>query len=85
MQMGIFDGLKGLLISKPENFEGNSDISYQELIAEIIPTKTKFPIVLNFDCGHTHPMLTIAQGVNCELLAGDRVQLIQKECGFVVR
>jgi muramoyltetrapeptide carboxypeptidase LdcA involved in peptidoglycan recycling len=84
-QMGIFDKIKALIISKPENFDGDSVITYQELIAEIIPAKTKFPVILNFDCGHTHPMLTIAQGVNCELLAADRVQLIQKECGFLIR
>jgi muramoyltetrapeptide carboxypeptidase LdcA involved in peptidoglycan recycling len=83
-QMGIFDGIKGLIISKPENFSGDSDLSYEDLITEIIPTKTKFPIILNFDCGHTHPMLTIAQGVTCELVAGKNVQLTQMECGFAV-
>ncbi len=83
--MGVFDIIKGLLISKPENFDMNdSTITYSDLIHEIVPAKSKFPIIINFDCGHTHPMLTIAQGVKCELTAHERVSLIQRECGFVL-
>jgi muramoyltetrapeptide carboxypeptidase len=82
--LGVFDVIAGLVISKPERFDAStSTFSYPELINEIIPAKSNFPVVLNFDCGHTHPMLTIAQGVKCELQAGDSVRLIQKECGFI--
>jgi muramoyltetrapeptide carboxypeptidase len=81
--MGVLDEISGLIISKPENFDdNNSSISYPELILELLPHKTKYPVIFNFDCGHTHPMLTIAQGVICELNADSDVRLVQQECGF---
>ncbi|MGL5889507.1 MAG: hypothetical protein ACRC3B_06460, partial [Bacteroidia bacterium] len=82
--IGVLDELRGLIISKPENFdESNSSITFPELLLELLPRKTRYPVVYNFDCGHTHPMHTVAQGVKCVFNAGESVVLEQQECGFV--
>jgi muramoyltetrapeptide carboxypeptidase len=39
-------------------------------VLEIVGSRRSFPIVTNFDCGHTHPMLTIAQMTRITLTAG---------------
>jgi muramoyltetrapeptide carboxypeptidase len=83
LQTGVFDKIQGLIISKPEKFDfTHANIRIEELLTELLPSASNFPVVLNFDCGHTHPMLTIAQGVQCTLSAFDSVSLIQHECGF---
>jgi muramoyltetrapeptide carboxypeptidase LdcA involved in peptidoglycan recycling len=77
--MGVLDELEGLIISKPEKFLSlNATFSYDELVLEILEgTQKQFPIVTNFDCGHTHPMLTIVQGVKCKLSVEEEVTLQQ--------
>jgi muramoyltetrapeptide carboxypeptidase LdcA involved in peptidoglycan recycling len=61
-RLGVFDVLSGLMISKPEfyNNEG-APFDYDDLILEIVGTNRSYPIISNFDCGHTVPMLTIAE------------------------
>ncbi|MCO4794088.1 MAG: LD-carboxypeptidase [Bacteriovoracaceae bacterium] len=65
--IGAFDKIKGLIVSKPE-FYKNSDAPFEfnDLLLEIIGEK-QFPIMTNFDCGHTHPMITLGQGISAEL------------------
>lgn len=83
LQIGVFEKITGLIISKPEKFEAaNSGMSFENLLLELLPPTVDFPVVLNFDCGHTHPMLTIAQGVQCTLSAFESVSITQHECGF---
>jgi muramoyltetrapeptide carboxypeptidase LdcA involved in peptidoglycan recycling len=65
--LGVFENISGLIIGKPEKLDiMGAPFSYDDLILELIGTP-KFPVVSNFDCGHTHPMLTISQMVNVEL------------------
>ncbi len=61
-RMGVFDGLAGLIIGKPEwpNPQG-APFSHNDLICEIVGTERGYPIVSEFDCSHTVPMLTLAQ------------------------
>ena len=40
------------------------------LVLEIASPQRSFTIVTNFDCGHTHPMLTIAQMTGITLIVG---------------
>lgn len=65
--MGGFDKIKGLIVSKPE-FYRNSDAPFEfnDLLMEVIG-EPDFPIMTNFDCGHTHPMITLGQGIKVEL------------------
>lgn len=60
--MGVFTGLAGLVMGKPERYDAlAAPFGYDELLMEILGAPG-FPVVAGFDCGHTHPMLTLAQG-----------------------
>lgn len=66
-QSGVLNGVKALLVGKPEVFKSeNAPFSLQELIEDIL-SGLPFPRVHNFDCGHTSPMLTLAQGTPLKL------------------
>jgi len=82
--MGVFKHVKALIVSKAERFSNlNASFDHNELLLEIFH-KENFPIITNFDCGHTHPMLTIAQGVECEISASaDNVSVLQHGMGVV--
>lgn len=59
--IGIFDRIAGLIISKPEVYkQEDAPFGYGELVMEVVG-KRDYPIVSNFDCGHTVPMITIPQ------------------------
>lgn len=66
--MGALDGLAGLVLGKPEfpDPEG-APFELDELWAEIVGPHGDYPVVCNFDCGHTHPMLTLGQGAPVRL------------------
>ena len=58
---GIFEKLEGLIFSKPELYdEKNSNFKYIDIIKEVLGER-KYPIIYNFDCGHTVPSLIISQ------------------------
>src|SRR4029453_7796704 len=61
-RMGVFDAVVGLVVGKPERFDQNdAPFTLDDLLLEIVGSRRSFPIITNFDCGHTHPMLTIAE------------------------
>ncbi|HEV2131931.1 MAG TPA: S66 peptidase family protein [Longimicrobiaceae bacterium] len=69
--MGVFDELAGLIIGKPESFSAQgASFGYDDLVLEIVGERP-YPIVSNFDCGHTHPMLTLAQMTRISLTTTD--------------
>lgn len=59
--LGVFNEICGLVVGKPEfpNPQG-APFDYHALLREIVGERS-YPIVGNFDCGHTVPMLTLAQ------------------------
>lgn len=59
--IGVFDQIQGLLIGKPEfyNQEG-APFQYESLFQEVIGPRS-YPIISNFDCSHTVPMISITQ------------------------
>ncbi|TNF26314.1 MAG: LD-carboxypeptidase, partial [Deltaproteobacteria bacterium] len=65
--MGGFQKISGLIVSKPEVYK-SSDAPFElnDLLLEIIGDHD-FPIMTNFDCGHTHPMITLGQGIEVEM------------------
>lgn len=59
--MGVFDRITGLIVGKPEVYRSEgAPFSYDDLILEVVGPR-EYPIVSEFDCSHTCPMLTIAQ------------------------
>ena len=64
---GALDRLAGLVISKPSNLNNEgAPFSYDELILETIGARS-YPVISNFDCGHTYPMITLAQGLSASI------------------
>lgn len=67
--MGVFDGLAGLIVGKPEWPDaGGATFSHEDLIREAVGARP-YPIITQFDCGHTVPMLTLAQMTPLEIVA----------------
>ena len=75
-QMGVFDVIAGLIVSKPEvpAAEG-AHFSLDDLILETVGADHSYPIISDFDCGHTVPMLTLAQMAKIELCATNHYQV----------
>lgn len=60
--LGVFDVIKGLIVGKPEiyNQEG-APFNYDDLVLEIVGDHRPYPIITQFDCGHTNPTITLAE------------------------
>ncbi|WP_291515957.1 S66 peptidase family protein [Bdellovibrio sp. ArHS] len=69
--IGVFEKIKGLIIGKPEfyNQEGAS-FTYEDLFKEILGPRP-YPVISNFDCSHTVPMISITQLSPVEISAFD--------------
>ncbi len=68
--LGVFDRIAGLLVSKPEQYDREgAPFEYDDLVREIVGERP-YPVVTRFDCGHTHPMLTIGKMSEMALDAG---------------
>jgi muramoyltetrapeptide carboxypeptidase len=69
--MGVFDQIAGLIISKPEVYSADgANFDYDTLVHEIVGPRA-YPIVSQFDCGHTVPMVTIQQESRVRLTANE--------------
>lgn len=75
---GVFDTISGLILGKHEKFnDEETGRKPYDVLLEVIGTP-KFPILAEFDCCHTHPMLTIPIGAIVGLDATNkRVTLIK--------
>ncbi len=64
---GVFDKVSGIILGKHEKFDdnGTGKLPY-EILLEVIGN-TKIPILADFDCCHTHPMITLPIGCQIEL------------------
>jgi muramoyltetrapeptide carboxypeptidase len=70
-RMGSFDVIAGLVVGKPERSDQDgTPFTLDDLVLEIVGPQRSFPIITNFDCGHTHPMLTIAEMTRVTLIVG---------------
>jgi muramoyltetrapeptide carboxypeptidase LdcA involved in peptidoglycan recycling len=70
--MGVFERIAALVWGRVEHFtDDGSPRSVDELLLEAIRgalgCEPRFPVVADFDCCHTVPMLTIAQGTPLRL------------------
>ncbi|MCX6118070.1 MAG: LD-carboxypeptidase [Proteobacteria bacterium] len=59
--IGVFDKISGLIIGKPEVLnQSDAPFSYLDLVQEIVGPRS-YPILGDFDCGHTLPMISFPQ------------------------
>ena len=66
---GAFDEIAALIVSKPEFPDAKgSTMSYDDLVREVVGMRP-WPLITNFDTGHTLPMLAIPQLVEVEVEA----------------
>lgn len=56
--IGVFDNLKGLLISRLAGFSPKDEAHFYERLDELT-RDTPYPIIANFDIGHTDPINTV--------------------------
>lgn len=69
---GVFDKVAGIILGKHELFKDlGTERKPYEVLLEVIG-KPKCPILADFDCSHTHPMLTLPIGCQVELNASDQ-------------
>lgn len=75
---GVFDRIGGLILGKHEKFDdmGTGRMPH-EILMEVM-AGVNFPVLAQFDCCHTHPMLTLPIGCRAQLDA-DAKSLILKE------
>lgn len=75
---GTLDKIGGIVLGKHEKFDAqNTDRQPSDVLLEVLKDR-KMPILANFDCSHTHPMLTVPIGIKAQLNAtAQTVSLLQ--------
>lgn len=75
---GVFDRVGGIILGKHELFDDNgTGRKPYEILLEVLGSPT-IPILADFDCCHTHPMLTMPIGCQVALDAtNQQVQLLE--------
>ncbi len=76
---GVFDRIEELILGKHEKFDdfGTGRKPY-EILNEVLG-KYSFPFIAEFDCCHTHPMMTLPIGCKIRLDATKKeVTLLEK-------
>ena len=76
---GVFDRIGGLILGKHERFRdlGSGRKPY-EILLEVMG-KADFPVLAEFDCCHTHPMLTVPIGAEVTLDATAQTVTVLRE------
>ncbi len=75
---GVFDLIGGLILGKHELFEDQKTGRKPYEILQEVMGKVSFPMIAEFDCCHTHPMLTMPIGSSVELDATNAKVLLVK-------
>jgi muramoyltetrapeptide carboxypeptidase len=76
---GVFDKIGGLVLGKHERFEDQgTDRWPHDVMMEVIGD-AGFPILAEYDCCHTHPMITLPVGVRA-ILDADEQCIVLSEC-----
>lgn len=66
---GTLDKIGGIVLGKHEKFDAqNTQRQPSDVLLEVLKDR-KIPILANFDCSHTHPMLTVPIGIKAQLNA----------------
>lgn len=73
---GVLDRIGGIILGKHEQFDDNgSGRKPWDILEEVLGARD-IPILAQFDCCHTHPMLTMPIGCEIELDAQNRKVLL---------
>lgn len=64
---GCLKKIKGLIVSKFEKIEGITEFRDVEDIIKEYLSDREIPILMDFDCGHTHPSALIPIGGEVEM------------------
>ncbi len=76
---GIFDRISGIILGKHELFDDlKTGKKPYEILLEVLGNK-KLPFIADFDCCHTHPMMTLPIGCEIELDATNKKVSIIEE------
>lgn len=77
---GIFDRIGGLILGKHDLLDdrGTGKACYDMLLE--VMGKPKIPVLAEFDCCHTKPMLTMPIGAQIELDAGSQTVTLLNPC-----
>lgn len=76
---GVFDKVSGIILGKHELFnDNNTGRKPYEILLEVIGENT-IPFLADFDCCHTHPMLTLPIGCKIKLDATNKRIFILEE------
>lgn len=69
---GVFDKISGIILGKHELFDDcNTGRKPYEILLEVLGDR-KLPFLAEFDCCHTHPMITLPIGCTIELDATNK-------------
>ncbi len=75
----VFDKIGGLVLGKHEKFDdcGSGRKPY-EILAEVMGN-VDFPVLAEYDCAHTHPMITLPIGIQAKLdTTNQSITLLEK-------
>lgn len=73
---GVFDKVSGIILGKHEHFDDQeTGRKPYEILIEVLG-ETKVPFLADFDCCHTHPMLTLPIGATIQLDAANKKVLL---------
>lgn len=76
---GVFDRISGIILGKHELFDDlKTGKKPYEILLEVLGNK-KLPFIADFDCCHTHPMMTLPIGCEIELDATNKKVSIIEE------
>ncbi len=66
---GVLDKISGIILGKHELFDDlKTGRKPQDILVEVLGER-KIPFIAEFDCSHTHPMMTVPIGCKVELNA----------------
>jgi muramoyltetrapeptide carboxypeptidase LdcA involved in peptidoglycan recycling len=76
---GVFDKVGGIILGKHEGFkDSGSGRKPHDVLVEVIG-EVKCPILAEFDCSHTQPMLTLPLGCRVKLDATNKSVSLEGE------
>lgn len=64
--LGVFEKISGLLYGRPYQFEDDNSRTLHSIIKDFA-SRYNLPTIVDIDCGHTNPMLTLPLGVSARL------------------
>lgn len=74
--IGVFDHLSGLIVSRPAGFAPQERHDLYERIKELT-AHTSYPIIVNFDIGHTDPINTLRYDQTIQISMKNNVPILK--------